>query len=748
MPALGERRRAALRILVVGVAAVDDRCRRAPASGASVLDRRARSPRRPAPSARRRAAAASACDQRGERSGRLDRRLRRASASAAPGVADRSRRRARRARASRRAMLPPMRPRPHDADREGRHRCDRRARAARILPARRARRRPPRRPAARTRRACPRVGPLAEQHRRERDAVDRLERGDDARRVRRHASRATRRTACARARCRRRPARRCSAMSRSRRRDDRARARATNGTRHAAANAFCHSAIARAACARGEAAVAHGEQRERGTRQHAPARVPARPRRRRRSAGTSQDAARRRPAARRAASRRLARRSPRDALDQQHEQREARVAEQADRDAGRWIAAKNVTQWIASTTPLSASPAVGRASACVKRRDERERRPRRRPCARARSRPATAPATCRTARRSRTARRRRAATGARERVAWRHRRTARFSAARCATTASHDSWVRLQPDAFRRHPHLARRLPMPAARSDKAIVADVLKSPTPGVKVAVADIDGILRGKSLHKDKFVSAVEGGFGFCDVVYGWDMHDQCYDNTTTDRLAQGLSRTRSRASTSRRTATCRGTAASTSSSATSSRIENGQGSALPARRPPGAEARARARARSSASSRCARSSSSSSTSPRRRRAGPRRRASAPSRSRRACSATRCCAPSHARDYFNALFNEMAAFGVPIEGLHTETGPGVYEAAIVYSDALEAARPRAAVQDRREGDRRALRHHAELHGEVEPALPGLLRAHPPEPVRRQEERVPRREPRAAPA
>jgi glutamine synthetase len=33
-------------------------------------------------------------------------------------------------------------------------------------------------------------------------------------------------------------------------------------------------------------------------------------------------------------------------------------------------------------------------------------------------------------------------------------------------------------------------------------------------------------------------------------------------------------------------------------------------------------------------------------------------------------------------------MAAFGVPIEGLHTETGPGVYEAAIAFSDALTSA------------------------------------------------------------
>src|SRR5437867_11637918 len=33
-------------------------------------------------------------------------------------------------------------------------------------------------------------------------------------------------------------------------------------------------------------------------------------------------------------------------------------------------------------------------------------------------------------------------------------------------------------------------------------------------------------------------------------------------------------------------------------------------------------------------------------------------------------------------------MGEFGVPIEGLHTETGTAVYEAAILFSEALEAA------------------------------------------------------------
>ena len=91
---------------------------------------------------------------------------------------------------------------------------------------------------------------------------------------------------------------------------------------------------------------------------------------------------------------------------------------------------------------------------------------------------------------------------------------------------------------------------------------------------------------------------------------------------------------------------------------------------------------------------------------------------------------------RDFFAALMIEMGDFGVPIEGLHTETGPGVYEAAILFSEALEAGRPRDPVQDRRQGNRRALRHHAELHGQMERALSGLLGPHPPVAVRRQEE------------
>jgi glutamine synthetase len=62
----------------------------------------------------------------------------------------------------------------------------------------------------------------------------------------------------------------------------------------------------------------------------------------------------------------------------------------------------------------------------------------------------------------------------------------------------------------------------------KAIFDYVKNHPSGKVKIAYADIDGILRGKYISAEKFLSFTNGETTFCDVVFGWDANDVAYDN----------------------------------------------------------------------------------------------------------------------------------------------------------------------------------------------------------------------------
>ncbi|TVQ68086.1 MAG: glutamine synthetase [Balneolaceae bacterium] len=46
------------------------------------------------------------------------------------------------------------------------------------------------------------------------------------------------------------------------------------------------------------------------------------------------------------------------------------------------------------------------------------------------------------------------------------------------------------------------------------------------VKYGITDIDGILRGKIISAEKFLKAIRNGFGFCNVIFGWDSNDEIY------------------------------------------------------------------------------------------------------------------------------------------------------------------------------------------------------------------------------
>ncbi|MFV0377030.1 MAG: glutamine synthetase family protein [Mangrovibacterium sp.] len=48
------------------------------------------------------------------------------------------------------------------------------------------------------------------------------------------------------------------------------------------------------------------------------------------------------------------------------------------------------------------------------------------------------------------------------------------------------------------------------------------------IRFAVCDIDGILRAKTLMIEKFAEISGHHTGFCDVVFGWDSGDRLYDN----------------------------------------------------------------------------------------------------------------------------------------------------------------------------------------------------------------------------
>jgi len=62
----------------------------------------------------------------------------------------------------------------------------------------------------------------------------------------------------------------------------------------------------------------------------------------------------------------------------------------------------------------------------------------------------------------------------------------------------------------------------------KEIIQYVKDHPSGKVKIALTDIDGILRGKYISTEKFLSVINSHSGFCDVIFGWDAGDVAYDN----------------------------------------------------------------------------------------------------------------------------------------------------------------------------------------------------------------------------
>jgi len=62
----------------------------------------------------------------------------------------------------------------------------------------------------------------------------------------------------------------------------------------------------------------------------------------------------------------------------------------------------------------------------------------------------------------------------------------------------------------------------------RQIIDFIEKNSIQKIKFAFTDIDGVLRGKIIHREKFLKGLKENIGFCDVVFGWDSGDVCYDN----------------------------------------------------------------------------------------------------------------------------------------------------------------------------------------------------------------------------
>lgn len=203
------------------------------------------------------------------------------------------------------------------------------------------------------------------------------------------------------------------------------------------------------------------------------------------------------------------------------------------------------------------------------------------------------------------------------------------------------------------------------------------------VKVAVSDIDGILRGKYLHIDKFLAACEGGFGFCDVVFGWDMQDSPYDNATATGWQHGFpdALVRIELGTQRRVPWDQGVPFFLGEFVNA----DGTPHALCPRQ---ALKRVLGRAERLGYQVMAGMEFEWFNFRETPQSWAAKRGQPPEPITPGMFGYSVLRMADNPGFLHALMDEMLAFNVPIEGLHTETGPGVYEAALAFSEALEQA------------------------------------------------------------
>jgi glutamine synthetase len=205
------------------------------------------------------------------------------------------------------------------------------------------------------------------------------------------------------------------------------------------------------------------------------------------------------------------------------------------------------------------------------------------------------------------------------------------------------------------------------------------------VKVGGFDVDGVLRGKYVSLEKFWSIVEPGFGFCDVIFGWDIGDVLYDNAKVTGWHSGYPDAHARIDLD----TFRVLPAEPDTAAflvdfVEAGEAHGPHPACPRSLLKGVLARAAAKGLKATFGAEFEFWVFKETPESLQEKGF-RHLTPLSPGMFGYSWLR--AEQHA-SFCHAIMNEMTAFDIALEALHTETGPGVYEVAIRYDDALRAA------------------------------------------------------------
>lgn len=220
-------------------------------------------------------------------------------------------------------------------------------------------------------------------------------------------------------------------------------------------------------------------------------------------------------------------------------------------------------------------------------------------------------------------------------------------------------------------------------QSTRDIIGFLTQQGTGKVKLAVTDIDGVLRGKMISFEKFKSIAEKGFGFCDVIFGWDSSDLAYDNSKFTGWHTGYPDS-------------------------TALVDLNSFRRVPWENQTPFFLADFADAEGKGLSICPRNLLKSITNQaemagyrpifsqefewfnflRQDNSNPAGSFGHPQPLSTGMFGYSILRASQHSTYFHDLFDSLNAFEVPIEGIHTETGPGVYEAAISYAGLPEAA------------------------------------------------------------